>query len=218
MDNQTIVPPNPSSDFLNRMDMANNPNPTPEPPKKKLSKPAIIGIILGAIALIGIIVAVTIILNSNQAQPSPTISVTEYPDDDEEELDEEVIERNELRKNDLAPLITATLDFQNSNNGALPGDYVSQWKWLLNTYIPDGLKDMATGESYEIKEVCKFSESCIELSELTWEENAHEIYIYLNAACKGDTKDNLIVSFTGRNKAAIFTILEGSKTFLCSNN
>lgn len=221
MDNQPTQPmqPQSSNDFLNRMDMATNPNLNPDQPKKK-SKGLIIGIIVGIVVLIGAAVAAVIILTSNKAEETKTatpteITPTDEPDDDE--LPEDVVARNELRKDDLAPLKTATLDYKKTHNNAILGDEVRQWEWLVKNYIPEGLKDAATDESYTIKAVCKFSESCVDLDTLDWEENQHEIYIYLNAACKGETKDNLLVSYTGKNGAAMFTILEGSKTFLCTS-
>ena len=53
MDNQQPVQPmQSSSDFLNRMDMANGINIEPEKPKKKISLPIIIGIIVGVVVVL----------------------------------------------------------------------------------------------------------------------------------------------------------------------
>ncbi|MDO4967322.1 MAG: hypothetical protein Q4E70_00965 [Candidatus Saccharibacteria bacterium] len=218
MDNQQPVQPmQPSSDFLNRMDMANGINVEPEKPRKKLSLPIIIGIIVGVVAIVGGIVAVVMISSNSNVQPTVTATTT-YPDEPEEdELSEEIIQRNTLRANDLAPLLTALNNYQANNRGELPGD----WAGMIRTYIPEGLKDSATGEAYVIADFCNFSESnkCnVNIDELTWEENQHEIYVFLNAACKGNTKEDVIVSHTGKKKAAMFAILEGSKNFLCVNN
>ena len=68
---QSIPPVQPApqtSDFLNRMDMASG-NIAPEKPKKKLSMPIIIGIIVGVIAIVGVIVAVIMMNSSSSPQP-----------------------------------------------------------------------------------------------------------------------------------------------------
>lgn len=216
MNNEQPVQLDPSSAFLNRMDMANNPNPAPAP-KKKLPMGALIGIIVGAVALIGGVVTFFIINSNSKPQPttSPTTVVPDEPEEDE--LPEEVVQRNTLRANDLTLLLTALNNYQSNNRGSLPGD----WAGMIRTYIPQGLKDSATGEDYVFKDICNFSESekCkVDIDALTWEENKHEIYVFLNAACKGSTKEDMIVSNTGKRKVAMFTILEGSKNFLCVMN
>lgn len=207
----------PSSDFLNRMDMANNPNLAPEKPKK-ISKGLIVGIIIGVIAVVGGVVAVIMMMNSgSNTQPTVTATTTEWPDEpEEEELSEEVVQRNELRANDLVPLLTALNSYQANNRGALPSD----WAKVVQA-VPEGLKDTATGEAYYIADLCNFSEAdnCkVDIDTLTWEQDKHKIFVFLNAACKGNTKEDMIVSHTGKRKAAMFTILEGSKNFLCVNN
>ena len=216
---QPIPPVQPApqtSDFLNRMDMASG-NIAPEKPKKKLSMPIIIGIVVGVIAIVGVIVAVIMMNSSSTPQPTATVTTT-WPDEpEEEELSEEVIERNKLRANDLVSLAKALDQYQLKNSDAVPVE-VEQWEWMIRTYIPEGLKDLATGEPYRVVEICKFGEACTDLNSMTWENNQHQVYVMLNAACNGNTKESLLVSYTGKRKAAMFTILEGSQTFLCVNN
>lgn len=219
MDNQQpIQTMPPTNDFLNRMDMANGVNTQPEPPKKKFSTPLLIGIIVGVVAIIGVVVAVIMMNSNSNTQPTVTATTTEWPDDLGVELSEEIIARNEIRVNDLAPLKNALEQYQLNNGDAVPSE-LEQWEWMIRTYIPNGLKDMATGENYTVAEICKFGEVCgANIDNMTWEMNQHKVYVMLNSACKGETKDDLLVSYTGKRKAAMFAILEGSQSFLCVSN
>ena len=217
MDNQPqqpVMPP--ANDFLSRMDAASHPI-QPEPEKKGLPKQAIIGIAVGAVALIAIIVVVVI----NLMKPAELPKRTSYIDDPDSEYDEEMEERNEKRKNDLVVLGEAVKKYQAQDgvDGQLPGYENSSWNLVISQYTPDGeVRDGADGELYKMGKVCKFSETnCMDISSLSWEKNKHEIYVMYNADCKGNTKENVIVSSTRKRHAAIFAVVEGDQ-FICATN
>lgn len=219
MDNQQqpVVPP--TNDFLSRMDMANMPPAPVEPEKKGLSKGMIIGIVVGALAIIGIIIGVIIAISSNKNEPTPTVTTT-YPEEPEEpEIDEEMEARNKLRQNDLAVLKTAVNAYQATPeaNGQLPGPEVANWNGLIYRFIPEGIKDSADGSFYTMGAVCKFGETCVDISSLSWETNKHQIFALYNADCKGKTKENVIVSSTRLRRVAIFAVIEGDE-FICTTN
>lgn len=220
MDNknqQPVMPP--KNDFLSRMDMAGMPVQPVEPEKKGLSKGVIIGIVIGVVALIGVIVGVIIVLNSGKSEPTPTVTAT-YPDEPEEpEVDEEMEARNALRANDLLPVKNAVNAYQATPeaDGQLPGPEVVNWTAMLNRFVPSGVIDSADGGIYTVGAVCKFGESCVDISSLTWEVNKHQIFALYNADCKGKTKENVIVSSTRKRRVAIFAIIEGDE-FICTTN
>ena len=204
----------PQNDFLARIDTTMTPvNPIPE--KKGLSRTALIGIIAGAVAVVAIVVIVLINIFSKPAT-QPVSPTPNYPD--EPEVSEEIKTRNELRTNDLVKLKEAVVSFQSKNGGALPGSEIANWNFMIQQYIPGGITDGATGEIYQIAGLCKFGEACVNIDELSWEMNHHQIYVLLNATCNGNTKTNVVVSSTKKRQAAMFTILEDSKTFLCVAN
>lgn len=205
----------PQSEFLNKMDVIHGTNAQPE--KKGLSKGVIIGIIVGVLVVIGA-VATVLILNMNQPKPKPSNPTPVSPVEPEDELDEEAKKRNILRANDMLFLANATNSFQANNRGELPGEDPKAWEWVIARYIEGGkLLDGATGEPYRVSKVCKFSEPCVDIENLTWETNHNEIYILINADCKGNTKADVTVSSTAKRRAAIFTIVEGD-TFICATN
>ena len=208
----------PTNDFLSRMDAMNHP--APVGPEKKKSKGLIIGIVVGVLAVIGGVVGVIMMMNSGKDnKPTPTtVLPTEYPD--EPEVDEEMEARNKKRANDLVPLGVAVQTYQAEPEaeGQLPGLKTAEWEAVIARYTTDGvLKDGATGEIYKMGAVCKFGESCVDISTLTWENNKHEIYALYNADCKGSTKENVIVSSTRLRRVAIFAIVEGDQ-FICATN
>lgn len=217
---QPVQPVQPAvrGDFLTRMDttmMANN-----QPQKKKTSKGAIIGAIIGVLVLAG--VGVFMMMNSGTkttSNPTPvTPSTPDVPSTPTSQLSEEIIERNEQRKNDFVELGNALLAYQNDHNGELPGSEVTQWNWMVKNYLPSGITDAATGESYQIYGVCRFGDTCVDIDSLDWDKNQHQIYILINATCNGKTKSNTIVSSTKKRQVAIFSILEGSENILCVSN
>lgn len=220
MDNQqTPQPMSPTNDFLSRMDMANMPAQPQEPEKKGLSKGMIIGIIIGVVAVIGIIVGIIIAVNSGKSEPTPTVT-SSFPDEpDEPEIDEEMQARNKLRANDLLPIKAAVNTYQAlpESDGQLPGPDVVEWTKFMQYYIPEGVRDSADGEYYTVGEVCRFSETCIDITSLTWEQNKHKVYVYYNADCNGKTKENVIVSSTRKRRMAAFAIIEGDE-FICVTN
>jgi hypothetical protein len=212
---QPVMPP--ANDFLSRMDAVEHPAPA-EPEKPKLSKEAIIGIIAGAVVLVGAIVAGVIMMNSNKPAPTPTS--TGYVEPDTPEIDEEAEARNKLRVNDLVPLGQAVKTYQAlpESNGQLPGVDVDEWSAVILNYVAGSeIKDGATGETYKMGAVCKFGEECVKPADLSWEKNQHEIYVLYNADCKGKTKDNVIVSSTRARHVAIFAIVENNE-FICTTN
>lgn len=212
---QPVMPP--TNDFLSRMDMANMPA-QPEPEKKGLSRGAIIGIIVGVVALIGVVVGIVIAVNSGKPEstPTPTPTVTPEP---EPEIDEEMEARNKLRASDLLAVKTAVNSYQAEKeaNGQLPGPDVDEWTGMIYRYNPTGVVDGADGTLYTVGAVCKFGETCVDISSLSWETNKHQIFALYNADCKGDTKENVIVSSTRKRRVAIFAIIEGDK-FICTTN
>ena len=212
---QPVMPP--TNDFLSRMDISSGIAPTPEPEKKGLSKGAIIGIVVGVVAVIGIIAAVIIMNITKKPEPTPTTTGYVEP---EPEVDEEMVERNKLRAKDLLPVREAINTYQAlpQVNGLLPGPTVDDWTWVINTYGPEGgLKDSVDGELYTVGAVCKFGEDCVDIQSLSWEENKHQVFALYNAECKGKTKDNVIVSSTRKRRVAIFAIIEGDE-FICTTN
>ena len=212
---QPVTPP--TNDFLSRMDISNGIAPVEPEPKKGLSKGAIIGIIVGAVALVGIIAAIIIVNVTKKPETTPTM--TSYVDPGPE-IDEEMEARNKLRAKDLLPVREAVNTYQAlpQVNGLLPGPTVEEWTWVINTYGPEGgVKDSSDGEVYTVGAVCKFGENCVDIQSLSWEENKHQIYALYNADCKGKTKDNVIVSSTRKRRVAIFAIIEGDE-FICTTN
>lgn len=209
---QPVMPP--TNEFLMRMDSANMP--APEPEKKGPSKGLIIGIVVGVLVVIGIVVAIIMMNSKKPASTSPTASNNPVP-----EIDEEMEERNEKRKNDLVPLGEAVKKYQAADgaDGQLPGYKNENWDTVIAQFVPGGqIVDGADGEVYKMGKVCKFSEAnCMDISSLSWEENKHEIYVMYNADCKGTTKNNVIVSSTRKRHAAIFAIVEGDQ-FICATN
>ena len=207
----------PVDNFLSRMDAASNPPAPVEPEKKKMSKGMLIGIIVGVVAVVGIVATFIILSTSGKPKATPTVTTSYSP---EPEIDPEVEERNALRADDLKVLGEAVKKYQavEESEGQLPGSDLSEWDNLIAYYTPDGVvKDGATGEPYVMGAVCKFGQDCVDISALTWEENAHQIYVLYNADCKGTTKENVIVSSTRLRRAAIFAIVEGEQ-FICATN
>ena len=195
--------------------MANQPE-TPEKQPKKLSKGVIIGIIVGVVAVIGIVVAVIMMNSSSKPTTTNTATTTTtYPD--EPGIDPEVEARNKLRANDLAVVAEAVKKYQAESETELPGPNVEEWQMMINRYIPEGVKDGATGETYSVGAVCKFGESCVDTMNLTYEANKNQIFALYNADCKGKTKENVIVSSTRKRRVAIFAIVEGEQ-FICTTN
>lgn len=211
---QPVMPP--ANDFLSRMDRVENPVVAPVEPKKKLSQGMLIGIIVGAVALVGIIIAVIIALTSSKPETKPTSTATYDP---VPEIDEEMEARNKLRASDLAVLSSAVKTYQSAKeaNGQLPGPDKEEWEQLLRIYVPQGIYDGADDEPYTIGAVCKFGDDCVDISSLTWENDAHKIFALYNADCKGKTKENVIVSSTRLRRVAIFAIIEGDQ-FICTTN
>ncbi len=211
---QPVMPP--ANDFLSRMDRAENPVVAPVEPKKKLSQGMLIGIIVGAVALVGIIIAVIVALTSSKPETKPTNTATYDP---VPEIDEEMEARNKLRASDLAVLSSAVKTYQSAKeaNGQLPGPDKEEWEQLLRIYVPQGIYDGADDEPYTIGAVCKFGDDCVDISSLTWENDAHKIFALYNADCKGNTKENVIVSSTRLRRVAIFAIIEGDQ-FICTTN
>lgn len=199
--------------------MANQSAQPAEPVKKGPSKGLIIGIVIGVVVVVGIVVGL-IMMNSGKKTTTTTATVTTTTPD-EPEIGEEMEARNELRKNDLVPLGEAVKKYQAEKevDGQLPGYENSSWNIVIAQFVPGGvIKDGADGETYKMGKVCKFSEAnCMDISSLSWEENKHEIYVMYNADCKGDTKENVIVSSTRKRHAAIFAVIEGDK-FICTTN
>ncbi|MBR1802106.1 hypothetical protein IJ768_02680 [Candidatus Saccharibacteria bacterium] len=213
------APVPPTNDFLSRMDAVNHPAPA-EPPKKKMSKGMIIGIVVGVVAMIGGIVGAILVMNSGKTETKPTVTQTWDDDDDGDEIDEAALARNKLRANDLVPLGTAiqTYQAQPEAEGQLPGLDTEEWETVIKLFVPNGeIVDGATGDLYKMGAVCKFGEDCVDISTLSWEKNAHEIYVLYNADCKGSTKENVIVSSTRLRRAAIFAVVEGDQ-FICATN
>lgn len=199
--------------------MANMPAQPEEPEKKGLSKGAIIGIVVGALAVIGIIVGVIVMMNSGKTEPTQTQTTT-FPDEpDEPEIDEEMQARNKLRANDLAPVKAAVNTYQSAkeSDGQLPGPDVKEWTTMIKLYAPSPVVDGSDGTAYTMGAVCKFGETCVDVSSLSWEKNKHQIFALYNADCKGKTKENVIVSSTRKRRVAIFAIIEGDE-FICTTN
>ena len=218
MDNQQQPVMPPTNDFLSRMDRADLAQMPAEPEKKGLSKGAIIGIAVGAVALIGVGVAMVMMLTGGSQDD--VVVTGQYPDGpDEPEEDEEISERNKQRADDLLVVKKAVNAYQASKEagGQLPGPEVEEWEAMIKRFIPDGVKDGADGESYTVGAVCKFGETCVDISSLSWEENKHQIFALYNADCKGKTKENVIVSSTRLRRVAIFSIVEGDE-FICTTN
>lgn len=208
---QPVMPP--TNDFLSRMDV-NIPN--QEEPKKKLSTAAIIGIVVGAIALIG--GGVFLFISLNKQEPAPVKPTISYPTGTEPDIDEEMAKRNEQREKDLLPVRNAVNIFQASqSDNQLPAPTVAAWNWLILNYISGGVVDSVDGEKYTVGGVCKFGEPCVDISNITWENNKHQIFALYNADCKGKTKDNVIVSSTRTRRVAIFAVIEGDE-FICTTN
>jgi hypothetical protein len=213
MDNQQQQPVTPpTNDFLYRMDMANNN--LPSEPEKKKPTGLIIGIVIGVISIIGIIVGVIMLNSKPETAPTPTQTADPGP-----EIDEEMVARNKLRASDLLVVSNAVKKYQATPeaDGQLPGPYVAEWNTLLRIFVPQGVLDGADDTPYTIGAVCKFGEPCVDISSLTWENDAHKIFILYNADCKGKTKDNVIVSSTRLRRVAIFSIIEGDE-FICATN
>lgn len=221
MDNQQqtpVTPTPPANDFLSRMDASLTPVQT-EPEKKKMSKGMIIGIVVGALAVVGIAVAVIIMMSSGNAKPTTTVAPTTYPDGPEPEIDEEMAKRNSLRADDLLAVKNAVNKYQAlpEADGQLPGPEVEEWEKMIARFIPGGVKDGADGTLYEVGAVCKFGQDCVDTTSLSWEKNKHQIFVLYNADCKGKTKENVIVSSTRLRRVAIFSIIEGDE-FICTTN
>ena len=214
MDNQQQPAMPPTNDFLYRMDMANNNVPSGEPEKKKPTG-LIVGIAIGVVSIIGIVVGIIMMNSKPQTASTPTQTSSPEP-----EIDEEMIARNKLRASDLAVVSNAVKKYQAAPeaDGQLPGPNVDEWDDLLKIYIPQGVYDGADEETpYVMGAVCKFGEPCVDISSLTWENDAHKIFVLYNADCKGKTKDNVIVSSTRLRRVAIFSIVEGDE-FICTTN
>jgi hypothetical protein len=215
---QPVMPP--ANDFLSRMDMATMPQPT-EPEKKGLSKNAIIGIVAGVIVLIGAVIGIVMMISPQKAEPTLP-SNPEQGDDDPEgpDVNEELEARNKLRADDLLAVKQAVNAYQAAPaaDGQLPGPEVEEWEWMIKNYSPNGVvKDGADDSIYTVGAVCKFGESCVDISSLTWENDKHKIFALYNADCKGKTKENVIVSSTRKRRVAIFAIIENDE-FICTTN
>lgn len=215
MDNQQQQPVDiPTNDFLVRMDMAANPQPAQ--PKKKLPRGAVIGIIAG-VAVIFITILTIIVINIMKPAPVPEPEPINVPDTPE--VDIEIIERNSLRANDLDIVSDAVKSYQAAKdaNGQLPGPDAKEWEKLLKVYIPQGVYDGADETKYAIGGVCIFGESCVDISSLSWENDAHKIFALYNADCNGKTRDNVVVSSTRKRRVAIFAVIENNE-FICVTN
>lgn len=196
--------------------MANMP-PAPTEPKKKLSTTMIVCIVVGALAVIGIIVGVIMMMNPGETKPTATVAPIDYPD--EPEVDEEIAKRNKLRAHDLDVVKEAVNAYQATKeaNGQLPGPEVDEWTAMLKRFAPEGVIDGYDDSMYTVGAVCKFGEECVDISSLSWEENKHQIYVLYNADCKGKNKENVIVSSTRLRRVAIFAIIENDE-FICTTN
>jgi hypothetical protein len=197
--------------FLSRMDQLTGT--TPDEPKKS----PVVLIVAILVFIAAAVATVLIYLNMQPAKPTPT----ETPTPTTPPVDEEMLERNEKRKNDLDALSEAVIKYQKSTKDeTLPGINKGEWENLIKKYIPGGLKDSADEDGvYKIKEVCKFGDtSCTDYTKLTWEENKYQIYVVYNAECKSNEKENLVVSSTRKRRVMMYTILEGDETFVCTTN
>ncbi|MBP5511959.1 hypothetical protein J6X90_01035 [Candidatus Saccharibacteria bacterium] len=215
---QPVMPP--TNDFLSRMDMVNMPQPT-EPEKKGPSRNAIIGIVVGESVLIGAVIGIIMMLSPEKTEPRLPGGYSQEDDDPENpDVDEELEARNELRADDLLAVKKAVNAYQAAPaaDGQLPGPEVEEWEWMIKNYSQNGeVKDGADGSVYTVGAVCKFGESCVDISSLTWENDKHKIFALYNADCKGKTKENVIVSSTRKRRVAIFAIIENDQ-FICTTN
>ena len=191
--------------------------------QKKSSKKGLIGVLVGLIVVAGAAFGIMMMMNSGsktatQPTTNPSTPTPQQPDTPTTQLSDEVIERNEKRKDDLLTLKEAVAKYQEDHDGELPGSESIQWNTMIRNYITGGVKDGATEEAYRVAGVCRFGENCVNVDSMDWEKNAHQIYVLLNATCNGEKRSNVIVSSTKKRQVAIFTILEGSETFLCVTN
>ena len=204
------------SDFLNKMDALSG---SALKSKKKLSKRAIVGIV-GALVLL--FTGVVIFIMMSAKKPSPKLKPNTSVDQETPQatdLDPEIEARNKYRETDLVVLAEAVKKYQSEKgvNGQLPGANVKEWKELIKKYIPDGIHDGADETLYEMNEVCKFGENCSDFTKLNWTDNKHQIFVVYNAECKGNTKDDVVVSTTRQRRVAIFMVVEGDR-FVCTAN
>ncbi len=199
------------NDFLSRMDMKTE---RKIQPRRKMSKILIFGI-LGIVLLMVIGTAGFFMLNRGKKDLKKTDSQKQTTP--KTEILSEILERDKKREDDLRDFSRAVSSFQMNNRGRLPGDSVEEWKKFINNYIKNGLHDGATGEEYVMSGICKFSESCIKLDEMTWEKNKRQLYIVYNADCNGRDYDDVLVASTRGRQVVMLTILESGK-FLCASN
>ena len=204
------------SDFLNKMDALSD---SAAKSKKKLSKGVIVGIV-GVLVLLftGVVIFIMMSAKKPSPKPKPNTSVDQETPQ-ATDLDPEIEARNKYRETDLVVLAEAVKKYQSEKgvNGQLPGANVKEWKELIKKYIPDGIHDGADETLYEMNEVCKFGENCSDFTKLNWTDNKHQIFAVYNAECKGNTKDDVVVSTTRQRRVAIFMVVEGDR-FVCTAN
>ena len=204
------------SDFLNKMDALSD---SAAKSKKKLSMGAIVGIV-GVLVLLftGVVIFIMMSAKKPSPKPKPNTSVDQETPQ-ATDLDPEIEARNKYRETDLVVLVEAVKKYQSEKgvNGQLPWANVKEWKELIKKYIPDGIHDGADETLYEMNEVCKFGENCSDFTKLNWTDNKHQIFAVYNAECKGNTKDDVVVSTTRQRRVAIFMVVEGDR-FVCIAN
>ena len=201
-----------TNEFLARMDAASS---STAPENKKKKNGIILGVILGVLVVVGGAI-LFFLMNSSEPEVKP---VATYTREDEPEVDEEMEERNQLRKSDLRVLGKAVKKYQASIDGQLPGNNKASWNNLVAKFVDGGvIKDGADGENYSFGKACGFSEKdCIDFDALSWDENKHQYFVIYNADCKGETKKDVIVASTRKRHLAIFAVIEGDKT-ICTTN
>lgn len=214
MDGQSQLE-NSQSDFLNRMDALHNPDIKNQ--KKKAPSKMVLGFLVGGSLMIGGVAVLVMTLAPKQTQ-KPGSSVQSLPTK-ETEADSEVEARNKYRQTDLLGLAEAVRKYQNEPNmdGQLPGITLEEWRVLIKRYIPAGVRDGADDTPYAVGGVCNFGGDCFDIKKLNWTENQHQIFVVYNAECKGDTRDDVIVSSTRKRRLSMFAVVEGDK-FICASN
>ena len=131
-------------------------------------------------------------------------------------------QKDTQRRDDMSRFMSQLSQRQTNNKGNVPGNTTGDWENFIDEYLEVGGDTFADpdGTNYTIGDVCVANGSgcssgnTMPDASLTWEANQHQIYVYKNARCDGESA--VFVANSPR-QVAIRYKLEGAGVACFSN-